>query len=296
MDINFEHYKIFYYAAKYKNITKAAAVLNSNQPNVTRIIKLLEAQLNCRLFIREPRGLKLTEDGERLYSHVEIACQHLLNAEEELNCRLSEYKGSIEIGVTETALHLFLLQVLQDFKIKYPEIKIKIHNNTTPEILKSLISGKLDFAIITTPFETSANLSSEKLLEFEEILVGGTSYAELAEKGLTLKELYTYSLIGLGNETATYNFYKNLFIKHKTDLKLDMEVATSDLLIPLIQNNLGIGFVPKTLATPLLKKHKLVHIKLDIVVPKREIQMVWDNGRGKSRAADIFCKYLAESR
>lgn len=295
MDINFEYYKIFYYVAKYKNITKAAGVLNSNQPNVTRIIRLLESRLNCRLFIREPRGLRLTEEGERLYAHVEIACQHLLTAEEEMNCGEKECKGTIEIGVTETALHLFLLQTLHDFKIRYPKIKIKIQNNTTPEILKALISGKLDFAIITTPFQTSSNLRSETMLEFEEILVGGTDYADVAEQGLTLKELRTYPLIGLGSGTATHTFYKSLFIEHQTDLELDMEVATSDLILPLIQNNLGIGFVAKTLAAPLLQERKLVQIELDINVPKREIQMVWDKGRGKSRAADTFCKYL-ESR
>lgn len=295
MDINFEYYKIFYYVAKYKNITKAAGVLNSNQPNVTRIIRLLESRLNCRLFIREPRGLRLTEEGERLYAHVEIACQHLLTAEEEMNCGEKECKGTIEIGVTETALHLFLLQTLHDFKIRYPEIKIKIQNNTTPEILKALISGKLDFAIITTPFQTSSNLCSETMLEFEEILVGGADYADVAEQGLTLKELRAYSLIGLGSGTATHTFYKSLFIEHQTDLELDMEVATSDLILPLIQNNLGIGFVAKALAAPLLQEMKLVQIGLDINVPKREIQMVWDKGRGKSRAADTFCKYL-ESR
>ena len=64
MDINFEYFKIFYYVAKYKNITKAAAALGSNQPNVTRIMKLLESQMNCRLFVREARGIGLTEKGE----------------------------------------------------------------------------------------------------------------------------------------------------------------------------------------------------------------------------------------
>ena len=46
MNVNFEYYKIFYFVAKYGNITKAATALGSNQPNVTRIIKLLESQLN----------------------------------------------------------------------------------------------------------------------------------------------------------------------------------------------------------------------------------------------------------
>ena len=68
MDINFEYYKIFYYVAKYGNITKAAAALGSNQPNVTRIMKLLEAQLNCRLFVREPRGISLDRKSTRLNS------------------------------------------------------------------------------------------------------------------------------------------------------------------------------------------------------------------------------------
>ena len=125
--------------------------------------------------------------------------------------------------------------------------------------------------------------------------MGGADYADVAEQGLTLKELRAYSLIGLGSGTATHTFYKSLFIEHQTDLELDMEVATSDLILPLIQNNLGIGFVAKALAAPLLQEMKLVQIGLDINVPKREIQMVWDKGRGKSRAADTFCKYL-ESR
>ncbi|MFG6336455.1 MAG: LysR family transcriptional regulator, partial [Lachnospiraceae bacterium] len=80
MDINFEYYKIFYFVAKYQNITKAAAALGSNQPNVTRIMKLLESQLNCKLFIRGARGISLTEEGERLYSHVAVGFRNIVDA------------------------------------------------------------------------------------------------------------------------------------------------------------------------------------------------------------------------
>lgn len=115
MDINFEYYKIFYYVAKYGNITKAATALGSNQPNVTRVMKLLEAQLHCRLFLREARGIRLTEEGELLYSHVEIAYRHLLNAQEEICGQDFQRGGTLEIGATETALHLFLLDTARDF-------------------------------------------------------------------------------------------------------------------------------------------------------------------------------------
>ena len=288
MDINFEYYKIFYYVAKYGNITKAAAALGSNQPNVTRVMKLLEAQLNCRLFIREARGISLTEEGELLYSHVEIAYRHLLNGQEEIYRQGSLRYGTVEIGVTETALHLFLLKKLRGFKKKYPAMRIRIHNHSTPEILKQLISGRLDFAVITMPFELPKTVIGEKVLDFEEILVGGTQYKELCREPLELEEIKKYPWIGLGIGSATHELYRNFFIEHKIDIEPDMEVATSDLMLPLIESNLGIGFVPKQLAQPLLKEEKLVQIHINCILPRRSIQLVLDKERGKTLAADTF--------
>ncbi len=292
MDINFEYYKVFYFAAKYGNLTKAAMALGSNQPNVTRMMKLLEGQLNCRLFVREARGISLTKEGELLYSHVEIAYRHLLNAQEEL-CRQDAGRGgTVEIGATEAALHLFLLHVLHDFKMAYPAIKIKIHNHTTWDTLKHLMNGKMDLAVITTPFEVPKTYACVKALDFHEILAGGMQYANLCGKLLKLQDVREYPWIGLGRGSATYQLYKDFFISHKIDLELDMEVATSDLMLPLIENNLGIGFVPEKLALPYIEKKKMVQIPLDCDIPQRSIQIVLDKGRGRSLAADTFYKYL----
>lgn len=292
MDINFEYYKIFYYTAKYKNITKAAAALGSSQPNVTRIIKLLESQLNCRLFIREPRGLSLTEAGEKLYSHVEIAYKHFLNAQEEISGQSDEERGTIELGATETALHLLLLDAMRKFKASHPKIRIKVHNYSTPELIQFLNAGKIDLAVITTPYKTAKSYQYETLYNFREILVGGTQYDFLCGKKLELKELKNYPLIGLGRGTATYDLYKDFFIEHDTDMELDMEVASSDLMLPLIQSDLGIGFVPENLALPLLKKKRLVQIQLSTEIPTRSIQIASDKNRRKSAAADIFYQSL----
>ncbi len=294
MDINFEYYKIFYFVAKYRNITRAATALGSNQPNVTRVMKLLEAQLNCRLFIREARGISLTEEGELLYAHVEVAYRHLINAQEEIFRQDSQRCGTVEIGVTETALHLFLINALREFRQEYPAIKIKIHNQSTPESLKYLMSGKVSIAVITTPFDMPRELVSVNALDFQEILVGGTQYKDLSHNDLELADIIGYPWIGLGRESATYRFYQDFFITYGVDLKLDMEVATSDLMLPLIENNLGIGFVPETLALPLLRQKRLVQINLHsrLNIPSRAIQIVSDRRRGKSLAEDTFYKFL----
>lgn len=68
MNISFDYYRVFYYVAKYKNITLASNALNYNQPNVTRTIKNLEGALGCTLFVRTNRGVTLTAEGESFMS------------------------------------------------------------------------------------------------------------------------------------------------------------------------------------------------------------------------------------
>ena len=63
MEITYDYYRIFYYAAKYKSFSKAAEILMSNQPNITHFMNNLENQLGCRLFIRSNRGVTLTREA-----------------------------------------------------------------------------------------------------------------------------------------------------------------------------------------------------------------------------------------
>ena len=101
MNVNFEYYRIFYYVAKYHNFTKAAHTLGSSQPNVTRAMNCLEQQINTTLFVRTNRGIQLTPEGEKLYTHISAAMSQIFAAEEELSDSTGLSHGSISIGVSE---------------------------------------------------------------------------------------------------------------------------------------------------------------------------------------------------
>ena len=80
MNSNFEYYKVFYYVSKYENLTKAAAVLKTSQPAVTRTIHNLENVLGCRLFTRSKSGMKLTPEGKIFYEYVAAGCAQFFKA------------------------------------------------------------------------------------------------------------------------------------------------------------------------------------------------------------------------
>ena len=214
MNVNFEYYRIFYYVAKYHNFTKAAHTLGSSQPNVTRAMNCLELQINTTLFVRTNRGIQLTPEGEKLYTHISAAMSQIFAAEEELSDSTGLSHGSIAIGVSETALNIFLFNKLKAFHMTYPGIRLKLYNYSTPQAIDAVKSEKIDFAIVSTPASVESPLRQIMLQPFQEILVGGTTFTALGSQELSLSELKNYPLISLGRETTTFQFYHALFLSH----------------------------------------------------------------------------------
>ena len=291
---NYEYYRIFYYVAKYQSLTKAANILRSNQPNITRCMNKLEQELGCRLLLRSSQGVTLTPEGKRLYEHVSVACEHIRAAEKELSGSRSLETGSISIGASETALHVMLLQKLKAFHAFYPNIRLRISNHSTPQALAALKSGSVDLAVVTTPTGASKPLRELPLTPFQEILVGGPGFAKLAARKLTFKSLLDYPLICLGRETMTYRFYEQLFLKRGLPFQVDTEAATTDQVLPLVKNDLGLGFLPESFAKEALERGEVYRIPLVEQIPKRQVCMVKDSSRDLIIAAREFEKMLCQ--
>lgn len=276
MNVNFEYYRIFYYVAKYHNFTKAAHALGSSQPNVTLAMNCLEQQINTTLFVRTNRGIQLTPEGEKLYTHISAAMSQIFAAEEELSDSTGLSHGSIAIGVSETALNIFLFDKLKAFHMTYPGIRLKLYNHSTPQAIDAVKSGKIDFAIVSTPASVESPLRQIMLQPFQEILVGGTTFTALGSQELSLAELNNYPLISLGRETTTFQFYHSLFLSHGLELAPDTETATTDQILPLVKCELGLAFLPEAMARESIQKREIVQISLKENIPERNICMVYD--------------------
>lgn len=293
MNINYEYYRIFYYAAKYKNLTRAAEAIHGSQPNISRALKLLEHNLGCSLITRSNRGISLTPEGERLYAHVRIAVEQLQSAEEEILLSAGLQDGVVTIGASETALHL-LLPVLNQFKQKYPGIHIRILNHLTNQAVESIKNGLVDFSVVATHTGIEKPLHSYPIMTNEDILVGGASYAFLGCREHSLQELIQYPLICLGENTITYQFYEEFFRKNGLMLRPEVEAATTDHVFSMIQNNLGIGFLPKIYALEALQKKEVYQIPLSEKIPERQICFIENENYPLSIAAKELKKLLLQ--
>ena len=98
MNISLEYYKIFYHVAQCKSITLAAQKLSISQPAVSQGVRQLETILGTRLFVRTPKGVRLTAEGEVLYSYVSRGYESILAGEAKVRQMLNMNMGEIRIG------------------------------------------------------------------------------------------------------------------------------------------------------------------------------------------------------
>lgn len=197
MNISYDSYRIFYYAAKYRSFSQAAAALYNNQPNVTRMIRRLESELGCALFFRSPQGVRLTPEGEKLYAHIAVAFESIEAGEAEILSDQSLQSGIVHIAASSLALRARILQVLARYRREYPHVRICLTNHSAPDGLAAVQNGLADFAILAKGASVPDSLSAQKIDEIQEIPICGSAFPELTKEAVSLQKLAEYPIISL---------------------------------------------------------------------------------------------------
>lgn len=285
MDITYDYYRVFYYVAKYGSFSRAAEVLLKGQPNLTKIIGNLEAQLGCKLFIRSKKGVTLTPEGEKLFEHAEIAFENLSIAELEIASERSLDSGLISISATEIGLYGALLPALTKFNQDYPNVKIRLSNFNSPMAIETVKNGMADFAVVTLHNIEDDFYKIYKICDFTEKLYCKKGY-------MSGKDLSSCPYISINSASHSYKFYQEYFLSLGIYKEPDIEVATADQVLPLVKSGMGIGFISRYLADEPLKAGIIEEIPLKNPPKSRSICLVEDKTRSSSIVAKKLKEYL----
>ena len=122
--MEFKHIEYFIETANHKSISKAAEALFISQQALSRCIKNLEAELNCKLFERTVKGSVLTEDGKLIYDKFLPITKQYRNAEEEIFTALSRRSQTLAFACAPSIFRFLDTELLFEFEELYPNITV----------------------------------------------------------------------------------------------------------------------------------------------------------------------------
>ena len=170
---------------------------------------------------------------------------------------------------------------------------MKLFNSSTPEMLREILDGHIDFAVLVMDSNyRHEDLSITHLTDFEDIMIGGQAFSELNGRSISLKEFIDYSLVSMEKGTMTRQFFDQFFHEHNLFPEPDIELATTDLIVPVIRGGLGIGLVPEPFAREALARGEIFNITLKEKIPRREICLIKKKKASLSLIGEAFIQYL----
>lgn len=294
MDINLELYKVFYYVALEQQISAAAKRLFISQPAVSQSIRLLEKKLGGPLFVRTPRGMDLTKEGQVLMTYIDQAFI-LIRAGEKKYAQVKNLDfGDLSLGASDTLCGHFLLEPLEHFKASYPKVKLQITNSTSSETTALVRQGSVDLGFVNLPLENTRGLEVISLQTIEDCFVYSSKQEATVKDIHTLQDLTTLPLIALEKKTSSRRFVDDAFRSQGLEFLPEIELGSTDLIFKFVHIGLGLGCVTRSALESQADDNFRV-LNLRDKLPKRSIGMIYKKTSALSSAAQKFSDLILAS-
>lgn len=260
------------------SFVKAAEKLSITQPAVSHHMKMLEQELNVRVFERCNGKLVVTKQGEEV-----IKCaKKMLALYNNLRQDLSDSRtlvSHLTVGVTHTAESSPIAEALAKFCSVQQNVNIKMITDNINNLYSMLKSYEIDLAVVEgrIPDQNIRYL----LLDTDYLVLAVSPNHPFAKRSMvTLNELKKERMILRLPESGT----RNLFVAHLesnnmsiNDFNVVLEVDNMATIKDLIRRDFGVSILSKSVCLDELKKKKIAVLPVENLSMMREINIAYRN-------------------
>lgn len=192
--MNIKRLSYFLRIAELGSMNKASEALHIAQPALTRQINLLETELGITLFMRNARGMQLTEEGKQLRAEISSPMRVLDAAFRNARLPAGQAEGVVTLGLTSSVRYVLAQPLISRIAETAPHVKLHIVEGQIDHLIEWLIAGRIDIALIYGPSPDSRIIDRDMLIE-DLVLVGSAASALSPDHPINFNALADFLLL-----------------------------------------------------------------------------------------------------
>ncbi len=289
--MDWDKLRIFHAVAHAGSFTRAGEALNLSQSAVSRQISTLEESLQVKLFHRHARGLKLTEQGDRLFRTAHEVYGKLAMAEARIAESRERPQGPLKITTTVAFGSIWLTSRIKDFVGLYPDIEVSL---VLADSELDLSMREADAAIRMTP-PRQPDLIQRHLMTMYYHVYAAPGY--LKEKGMpkTAEDLDNHQLVVYGEDAKppveNLNWLLEVGVKDGGPRKPVLRVNSIYGIFRAVQSGLGIAALPDYMSR---EAGNLVEVLPEIEGPSIDVYFVYPEELRKNKRIGVLRDFLVD--
>ena len=285
--MNLNQLKIFYLAAKKRNLSVAAAELFITQPAVTKGLQRLQEYYDMKFVDHIGKKLVLTDAGEVLYEIAEKIFELESKAEESIRDFQERKRGRIRILSSESFGDYYLPRIIIPFSKAYPLVRITMNILPTEQVIENTATLNNDLGFISYPVEHKKLLVKE-VLEDQLVIITPPDHPLGRYPTLEPSNLEDQLLIMHETGSAPRKALENYIRKNDLSVSIHLELSSNRAIKRAVEDGIGIALISRRVANEEIRNKRLRAIPLSDRSMTRKFYMVHHQDKYLSESLQNF--------
>jgi LysR family cys regulon transcriptional activator len=233
------------------NITAAAVKLRATQSAISKQIKLLEQELGFDVFARSGRTLtRITQPGERVVGHALRMLREAENIHGLAEDLREEDRGSVSIGTTHTQARYVLPTIIQQFRLRYPNVQFHLHQGTSEQIAAMAEVDLIDFAMASGSEELFPKYVLLPCYQWNRRIIVPSGHPLAAIERPTLADLAAFPIVTYVFSFTGRSSLHQVFAQAGLTANVALTARDADVIKTYVSVGLGVGIVADVALDP----------------------------------------------
>lgn len=257
------HLRYFIAVAETENVSRAALKLHVSQPALSRQVRDLEDELGFALLERSAKSVRLTEAGRVFLAEARAILQRTEEGIQTARAVSAGMKGELHVGYAPSPTARLLPPTLRAFQAELPQVRVRLHDLSTEEMLAGLRTGKLQMALMVKPSATILRGLSFTDLTTDTLRFAVAPRHPLAKKrAITVAEIAREPLVVYSrSDYPDYHaMLAALFAGMKTGPRIVEEHDGVTSIIAAVESGAGVALLSDSVACMAGPRLKLIPI------------------------------------
>lgn len=220
-------------------------MLFTSQPGVSRQIRELEEELGVEIFVRAGKRLTgLTPPGMTLLPIVErllLDAENLKRAGDDFS---SKMEGQLSVAATHSQARYALPHVVKDFRDKFPQVTLHLHQGSPKQVADMLLSGEADIGVATEALSDYTQLVTLPCYRWTHSIVVPPNHPLLSSDGpITLLQLAQYPIITYQTGYTGRSHIDDAFTSEGLHANVVLTAMDADVIKTYVELGMGVGIV-----------------------------------------------------
>jgi len=227
------------------NISRAAHLLHTSQPGISKQIQLLERELGVDLLLRRGnRIIGVTEPGRAVLGVARRMLQDARNLKHIGDDYAQQDAGRLIVGTTHTHARYVLPDVILRFTDRYPRVQLVMRQDNEGRVADMVAADQADIGVSAQPPRAHDDLLMFPCYELKRCVMARPGHPLLAEKRLTLEKIARYPVITLDDSFAGGRSVTQAFEQRDLAYTVAMTATDADVIKFYAELGLGIAILP----------------------------------------------------